>query len=230
MQVTTVRPGGTLARRPLHFFFLVDCSGSMAFDGKIQALNTAIREAIPHMRRAAQDNANANVFLRVITFSDGAQWHVGEPTPIEHFVWADVSAAGVTDMGHAFTLVAEKLQAAAMPDRALPPVLVLVSDGQPTDNFEDGLRSLLGETWGQRAIRMAVAIGRDADHEVLQRFIDNVEYRPVSASNPEALVERIKWASTAGLKAASSPTGAGASTRPIPQPPPAYGDGVTPVW
>ena len=40
------RPGGELAARPLHFIWIADCSGSMAVDGKIQSLNTAIREAI----------------------------------------------------------------------------------------------------------------------------------------------------------------------------------------
>ena len=38
------RPGGELATRPLHFIWIADCSGSMSVDGKIQALNTAIRD------------------------------------------------------------------------------------------------------------------------------------------------------------------------------------------
>lgn len=44
------RPGGELATRPLHFIWLADCSGSMSIDGKIQALNNAIREALPRIR------------------------------------------------------------------------------------------------------------------------------------------------------------------------------------
>jgi len=50
------RMGGELASRPLHFIWIADSSGSMEQDGKIQALNTAIREAIPHMRKVAEDN------------------------------------------------------------------------------------------------------------------------------------------------------------------------------
>ena len=38
------RPGGALSTRPLHFFWICDCSGSMSVDGKIQSLNEAIRE------------------------------------------------------------------------------------------------------------------------------------------------------------------------------------------
>ena len=36
---TGFRPGARLAGRPLHFIFLLDGSGSMATDGKIEALN-----------------------------------------------------------------------------------------------------------------------------------------------------------------------------------------------
>ena len=83
------RPGGRLASRPLHFIWILDCSGSMKTDGKIQALNTAIREALPHIRAAANQNPEAEVLLRAITFSSGAQWHVAQPTPVEEFRWVD---------------------------------------------------------------------------------------------------------------------------------------------
>ena len=55
------RPGGPLARRPLHFIWIVDCSGSMGHGGKIQSLNNAIREALPLMQDAAAENPNAEV-------------------------------------------------------------------------------------------------------------------------------------------------------------------------
>ena len=53
------RPGGAMASRPLHFIWMVDCSGSMAADGKVQSLNSAIREALPHMADVARENPNA---------------------------------------------------------------------------------------------------------------------------------------------------------------------------
>ena len=53
------RPGSTLAARPLHFFIVADCSGSMAADGKMQALNNAIRETLPHLVDVANQNPHA---------------------------------------------------------------------------------------------------------------------------------------------------------------------------
>jgi uncharacterized protein YegL len=199
------RPGGELATRPLHFIWVADSSGSMATDGKIQALNTAIREAIPHMQKVADENPNAQVLVRAIQFASGAQWHISQPTPVDDFKWADLSAQGETDMGKALSMVADQLKIPPMTDRALPPVLVLVSDGQPTDDFNKGLRELMEQPWGKKAVRIAIAIGTDADHDVLQKFIGHSELKPLQANNPEALVKYIKWVSTAVLKSASAP-------------------------
>lgn len=83
--------------------------------------------------------------------------------------------------------------------------MVLISDGQPTDDFDTGLRALMNEPWGKKAVRIAIAVGQDADKDTLQKFINHPELRPLEANNAETLVRYIKWASTAVLKAASSP-------------------------
>src|SRR5215210_3575788 len=139
------RRGGELATRPLHFIWIADCSGSMSVNGKIQALNNAIRDVIPHMQSVARENPNAQVLVRALAFSDGATWHVPTATPIDQFRWSDLSAGGVTDMGQALTMLAKELHIPPMTERALPPVLVLLSDGQPTDDFDAGLAALKRE-------------------------------------------------------------------------------------
>jgi len=232
------RPGGELATRPLHFIWIADCSGSMSVEGKIQSLNNAIREAIPNMQKVAKENPNAQVYVRAVRFSTGAQWHISQPTRVEDFRWYDLSADGVTDMGQAFSLVAEQLRIPPMTERALPPVLVLVSDGQPTDDYARGLKQIMDLPWGRKSVRIAIAIGSDADHGVLQSFIGNPELQPLQANSPEALVSYIKWASTAVLKAASSPPSqlnrdsGPAGNVPIPAPPVADGGPASPtdVW
>jgi uncharacterized protein YegL len=198
----------------------------MRIDGKIQALNNAIREAIPEMRRVADENPNAQVLVRVIKFSNGAQWHLGQPTPVEDFKWTDLPADGLTDMGKALELIGEQLKIPPMASRALPPVLVLISDGEPSDDFNAGLKSLLSQQWGKRAVRIAIAIGDDANHEPLKAFIANPELPVLQANNAETLVRYIKWASTAVLQAASSPASQVKDAPvtgnvPVPTPPPA---------
>ena len=218
------RPGGEMATRPLHFIWICDCSGSMGADGKIQALNNAIREAIPHMRDVADENPNAEVLVRALKFSDGAQWHISQATPVADFKWTELIAGGVTDLGKALAVVADQLKIPPMTDRALPPVLVLISDGQPTDDYAGGLRALMDQPWGKKSVRVSIAIGGDADHDVLQKFIAHSELKPLEAHNPELLVKYIKWVSTAVLKSASSPasqtkdTASPVSNVPIPIP------------
>lgn len=202
--VTAKRPGGELATRPLHFIWIVDCSGSMEGE-KIRQVNYAIQESLPEMVAVAEDNPNAQVFVRAIKFSSGAQWHIAEPTPVEEFEWINLEADGVTDMGKAMSMVAEQLKIPPMSDRALPPVLVLLSDGQPTDDYTRGLRELMAIPWGKKAVRIAIAIGPDADIDELQKFIGNSEFKVLQAHNAPTLVKYIKWASTVVLKAASSP-------------------------
>lgn len=198
-------PGGKMESRPVHFIWLLDCSGSMSMNGKIDSLNYAVREAIPEMRDAARSNPGASLMVRVITFASGATWHVREPVPVEDFGWDDVGIYGITDMGAAFTLAAAALETPPMPQRALRPVLVLVSDGQPTDDWRAGLRALDSTPWGQRAVRIAIGIGKDADRAMLQEYLANPELQPLEPKNPRQLVQAIRWASTAAVQQASQP-------------------------
>lgn len=229
-------PGGQMSGRPLHFIWIADCSRSMAGD-KIQSLNTAIREAIPEMRKVAQSNPHANVLARAIKFSSGASWHIPNATNIDTFQWRDLTAEGVTDMGRAFLLATNELKMPPMDPRGLPPVLVLITDGYPTDNVDKGLKALLNEPWGRKAVRIGIGIGADADYDVLKRFINNPEIEALQASNIEQLVGYIRWASTAVLQSASAPAVAnnaspGQPSGPnIPAPPPdSVGQPSGEVW
>jgi uncharacterized protein YegL len=224
------RPGGELAKRPLQFIYLVDCSGSMQ-GKKIETVNFAIRESIKPMQDVADENPNAQVLVRALKFSDSAQWHISQPTDIHDFKWTDLNADGVTDMGQALSELAKALDMKSMPDRGLPPVLVLLSDGQPTDDFNSGLKALMDQPWGKKAVRIAIAIGDDADEDVLRKFIGNAEVPPLKATNVNDLVKKIKWASTVPLKAASNPASRTKDQPdtghvPIPAPPP---DAAAPV-
>ena len=147
------RPGGELATRPIHFFWVVDCSGSM-YGEKIGIVNNTIQECMP-----------------------------------------DMDANGLTEMGKAFDLLAAQLSIPPMPERALPPVIVLLSDGQPTDDYKKSMEKLKKLPWFRKAVKIAISIGQDADDEVLIEFTGNKEL-VLQANNATALAKMIKWAST----------------------------------
>ncbi|MFM7362540.1 MAG: vWA domain-containing protein [Cyanobium sp.] len=221
-------PNVKLSRRPLHFIYICDCSGSMEGQGKMQSLNQAIRQSLPAMAEVAQDNPEASVLVRAVSFASQAQWHIPDPTPASEVAqrWQDLTAQklGLTAMGAAMRLVAQALRTPPMEQRALPPVLVLISDGAPTDDYSSGLQTLLREPWAQKAVRLSIAIGHDADHEHLQAFIGpdassgasmdanrmpgasaRNPLRPLQANDARTLARYMKWASTAVIGAVSRP-------------------------
>ena len=188
------RPGGELATRPIHFFWMVDCSGSM-YGEKIGIVNNTIQECIPQMRSAAENNPNAQLMIRALQFSTGASWITTNPIPVEDYSWETMDAEGLTSLGKAFDLLAAQLSIPPMPSRALPPVVVLLSDGQPTDDYKESLEALKKLPWFRKAVKIAISIGQDADDDVLLEFAGNKEL-VLQANNATALAKMIKWAST----------------------------------
>lgn len=374
------RPGGVLSTRPLNFFWIVDCSGSMALENRMDSVNSSIAKALPAMREAADSNPNAQVFVQTLRFSDTAKWIQPEPVLLDSFEWQNLFAdelpqtvefssefrkrlqregaqggdiqislmwnnyndldlhvvtpsnetiyfghknsecggeldvdmnvspesnepvenvfwppggspnghfqvyvnhyknhrksgcddptrfkvainvgghvtefdgsitygnpkllvhefdndgtiavdasqtgSGNTNLGNALTKLSQQLRIPPMSDRALPPVLVLISDGIPTDDFKEGIQKVMEQPWGTKAIRLAIAIGQDVDTEALNAFIDNENIPVLQANNPESLVEYINWASTVAVQASSSPVvqggGDSSSHAALPAPP-----------
>ena len=182
--------------QPLHFIWICGCPDTMNEDGKIQALNNAIREFIPSLRQAALENPSAQLLVRSIKVSNQATWHVSTATPIDKFEWIDLVAGGAAVMGKALTLVADQLKMPPMSERALPPVLVMISDGQPTDDFSRGLKDLMDQPWGKKAVRIAIAIGADADMDVLRRFTADQAISPICLNEIESIMKYLKWSAT----------------------------------
>lgn len=169
------------AARPLPVILLADVSGSMGVEGKIQALNLAMRDMIT----AFQDESDlrAEIHSAVVTFGGNAQIHL-PLTPARNISWNDLEANGGTPLGAALDLALELVEDRnAIPGRAYRPTIVLVSDGQPTDTWEDSLTALLKSERGSKAFRIALAIGSDANKEVLNRFLANPESRVFQAED-----------------------------------------------
>ena len=72
-------PGGGISRRPLHFIILADCSGGMKGE-KIQALNYAIADMMPHLADWERDQEQAQVFVRAVAFATEPRWHIPDPS------------------------------------------------------------------------------------------------------------------------------------------------------
>ncbi len=162
--------------RPLPVLLLADISGSMASDGKIQSLNHAMREMISTF--AQEDDLRAEIHVGVVTFGGAqAKQHLAIG-PAKQVTWSDLPASGSTPMGSAFRLATQIVEDRALiPSRAYRPTVVLLSDGQPTDEWKASLDTLLKSERGGKAFRMALAVGADADENVLKAFLNDPEAR-----------------------------------------------------
>lgn len=215
------RLGGQVARRPLRFIWLLDVSGSMAADGKIQSLNAAIEETIPLLREDARANPEAEVTVQVMSFATAPAWLFDVPVPVEEFHWNPISAVpqGLTELGRALQALVPVMRDLRTGGRGFAPAIVLVSDGRPTHvhgpSLDEALAGLLAEPWGRASVRAAVGIGRDADMKALHHFMGDGDLTPVRADNPEELVATLQWVSRMATNMASSPAG----ERPAPPPP-----------
>ena len=148
-----------------------------------------------------------------------------QPTAAADIQFTGVSAYGWTPLGEALKLAKGLIEdKEKTPSRAYRPLVILVTDGMPTDDWKRPLERLQKLPWGKKAVMIAIAIGRNADKSVLEAFTGNPE-TVLSAEIRETLVHLIKWASTAAA-AVSQPASVAADELPDGQnyqlvPPPA---------
>lgn len=222
-QAPTLMPGGGISRRPLHFIILADCSGSMRGE-KMQALNFAIAEMLPNLAQWEEEQEKAAVMVRVLAFADTPRWHIEEPVPVAQLRWRALQHVerGRTNMGPAFTTVAGELQPGRLEHRALQPALLLITDGLPTDppgQFDAGLATLMAAPAGRAAVRLAVAIGRDANSEALTRFIGDPQVPVLVADSTDQITDRLVTASMALSRVSAVGASGGVLATQLFQPP-----------
>lgn len=162
-------------RKIMTLFYLVDTSGSMMGD-KLGAVNNAMQEAITvDLPDISAANDDAEIRVAIMQFSTDCSWITPSsgPIPIGDVIWNDLTPNGLTDLGAAFKELDSKLSRTGFLQSqtgAYAPVVLLVSDGGPTDDWENGLKKLKENNWFKHAIKIALAAGFDADIDVLAAF------------------------------------------------------------
>lgn len=190
-QMSKLKEFTVSSARPLPVILMADVSGSMAADGKIDALNSAVAEMMAAF--AEEDDGRAEIHVAVVTFGGDAGLHV-ELTPANGVQWAPMKANGRTPMGAALDIVTDLIEdRERVPSRAYRPTVVLVSDGLPNDEWRGPLAQLLGSERAAKAQRFALGIGADADHDVLRAFLDDPEGRVFEAHEAREIRKFFQW-------------------------------------
>ena len=180
------------AKKSMTIFFLIDVSGSMK-GTKIGSLNSTMEELLPSLIGVGE--ASTDVKIAVMKFSTQVEWVTPEPVRIEEYqYWNRLEAEGLTFMGDAFLELSRKLSRSAFlsaPSLSYAPVIFLLSDGSPNDDWKKGLSTLQENRWFQHGLKIALGIGSQVNMDVLREFTGNDDLA-VQAKNADQLRELIK--------------------------------------
>jgi len=186
-----------VAARTMALFYLFDTSGSMS-GTKIGQVNYAMKDIPKIIADVADGAANANIVVAAATFDSSVNWITPKPQTPEEFInsWHDLQAGGLTSLGGALKELNEKMSRKAFlgdnPMGYLAPGIIILTDGEPTDEWQKPLEELKKNNWFKNAIKIAFAVGDDANKQVLAEVCGTPE-AVVSIDDPEKIRQYIKF-------------------------------------
>ncbi len=177
--------------RRLPVFLLLDTSGSMSGE-PIEQVKNGVQMLVSALRQ--DPYALETAYLGVITFSSTALETV-PLTELAAFQVPALTASGATSLGEALTLVAN-VASTALSKTTLSskgdwkPMVFIMTDGAPTDDWENGLKRFQQEKWG---IVVGCAVN-GGDVEVLQKIAGDSVVK-LDTSDSSAMSKFFKWVS-----------------------------------
>ncbi len=136
---------------------------------RIEVLNQAVQDMISSF--AGEEKLGNEFLVSVITFGQDVRVHMN-PAKASSVEWQPLTASGQTPLGRAIRLAKRLIEdKETTPSRAYRPVVVLASDGKPTDEWRGAMQEFVETGRSTKCDRIAIAIGDKADEVMLQEFI-----------------------------------------------------------
>lgn len=168
---------------------LLDTSTSMSGDS-IETLNIAVEAMLKEFKKA--ETMETFIKLSIITFgNNGVELHtpLAEVSNIE---FQPLLTGGWTPMGTAFKMAKAMIEDKGIfKGRDYRPTIILLSDGEPTDDWKSPLDDFVNSGRSAKCDRMAVAIG-SADKSVLNKFISGCENPLFYAEDASKIIDAFK--------------------------------------
>jgi uncharacterized protein YegL len=179
-----------MARR-LPVYLVLDTSGSMMGE-PIVAVETGVQTLVSALRQ--DPYALETAYLSVITFDSNAK-QIVPLTELTAFQMPSISANGLTSLGDALKLLANKIDTEVAKTTAevkgdWKPLVFIMTDGGPTDDWQRGLAEFRKRKTG---IVVACAAGQAADTNVLKQITECVVQ--LDTADSSTIKAFFKWVS-----------------------------------
>lgn len=158
--------------RRLPVYLLLDTSGSMMGE-PIEAVKNGVQTMVSALRQ--DPYALETAFLSIITFNSSAS----QPVPLTEltsFQTPSIDASGTTSLGAALSLLAQRAEVEVNKTTAeqkgdWKPIVFIMTDGMPTDDWQRGLSDFQKQRWG---MVVACAAGQAVDTTILKQITEVV--------------------------------------------------------
>jgi uncharacterized protein YegL len=179
-----------MARR-LPVYLVLDTSGSMMGE-PIAAVETGVQTLVSALRQ--DPYALETAYLSVITFDSNAK-QIVPLTELTAFQMPSIAANGLTSLGDALKLLANKIDIEVAKTTAevkgdWKPLVFIMTDGGPTDDWKRGLAEFRKRKTG---IVVACAAGQAADTNVLKQITECVVQ--LDTADSSTIKAFFKWVS-----------------------------------
>lgn len=178
--------------RRLPVYLLLDTSGSMSGE-PIEAVKAGVQTLVSTLRQ--DPYALETAYLSVITFDSEAR-QVVPLTELASFQPPQLDATGTTELGAALSLLADRIQTEVAKSTAdvkgdWKPIVFLMTDGSPTDDWKHGLARLKSVKTG---MIVACGVGAGADNSVLKQITESVV--SLDTADSSTIRSFFKWVSS----------------------------------
>lgn len=177
--------------RRLPVYLLLDTSASMTGE-PIESVKNGVQTLVTALRQ--DPYALETAFLSVITFDTYASQLV-PLTDLLLFQAPNIVAWGTTSLGKALELVSEKIDSEIKKTTLetkgdWKPMVFIMTDGVPTDDWEKGLKIFKTKSVG---VTVACAAGKHAKSDILKKITDIVVQ--LDKADASSIAAFFKWVS-----------------------------------